>query len=167
MKLTKKTLYIHGLDSSPKSSKIKILEKYSKTYALHLDYPKEPDTFNLLSNLIIKNNINLIVGSSFGGMLGYWLAEKHKIPALLFNPALHIKKSLVYFEINHNCSPYKLIVLGKKDKVVDPMLSTKILKKNLNEKKYEIINCDELAHKIDIETFKKQTEYFYNKIKSL
>jgi hypothetical protein len=163
---TKKTLYIHGLDSSPKQDKIKIVEKYSKAFSLHLNYHNEPNSFNILSNLIIEKNINFIIGSSFGGMLGYWLAEKHKIPALLFNPALQIEKSIIHFEINHNKSPFKLIILGMKDEIVDPIITSKFLNKNLHDKNYEIINCDELAHKIDMETFKKQTDYFFKKLEN-
>ena len=111
------------------------------------------------SDLIIENNINYIIGSSFGGMLGYWLSEKHKIPALLFNPALQIEKSIIHFEINHNKSPYKLIILGKKDEIVDPIITSKFLNKNLHDKNYEIINCDELDY-----TYWPETLYNYNRL---
>ena len=159
-----KTLYIHGLESSPKKKKIEIIEKHSIVHALHLDYQNQPESFNILSKLIVNKDINCIIGSSFGGMLGYWLAEKHKIPALLFNPALLIDKSVIHFEVNHNLSPYKLIILGKKDKIVDPLFTTRFLNKNLIEKNYELIECEELEHKIDLNTFKEKCEYFYKKI---
>ena len=167
MKKKTNTLYIHGLNSKPKKDKMELIEKHSITHALHLDYLKQPTSFNILSDLIINKGINCIIGSSFGGMLGYWLAEKHKIPALLFNPALYSDQSIIHFEIMHNKSPYKLIILGKKDKIVSPIYTRKFLKENLLEKNYEIIECAKLAHQIDLNTFRQQTEYFYKKINFL
>ena len=158
------TLYIHGLDSKPNKDKIEIIENYSTSYALHLNYHNQPDSFNVLSDLILNKGVNCIVGSSFGGMLGYWLAEKHKIPALLYNPALNIDNSIIHFEINHNKSPYKLIILGEKDKIVSPFYTNEFLKENLMETNYEIIKYPKLEHQIDINTFKDSSEYFYNKI---
>ena len=57
MKNIFKTLYIHGLDSSPKKNKINIIKKNSTDYSFHLDYRNEPNTFKILSNCIKENNI--------------------------------------------------------------------------------------------------------------
>ena len=84
MKNIFKTLYIHGLDSSPKKNKLNIIKKKSTDFSFHLDYRNETNTFKILSDCIKENNINSVIGSSFGGMLGYWLSKKHKIPSLLF-----------------------------------------------------------------------------------
>ena len=57
------TLYIHGLESSPKVEKTTIIKAYSSVEALHLDYRKQPDSFEILSKLIIDKKISHIIGS--------------------------------------------------------------------------------------------------------
>tara|TARA_B100000787_G_C16139891_1_gene271441 strand:- start:506 stop:1006 length:501 start_codon:yes stop_codon:yes gene_type:complete len=158
MKNIFKTLYIHGLDSSPKKNKLNIIKKKSTDFSFHLDYRNEKNTFKILSNCIKENNINSVIGSSFGGMLGYWLSKKHKIPSLLFNPAMHISKDKIYYEISDNKSPLTIVILGKNDEIVNPIKTKEILQKSNNNIK--IIECD-IGHKIDLITFKTQVDYFF------
>ena len=158
MKNIFKTLYIHGLDSSPKKNKLNIIKKKSTDFSFHLDYRNEKNTFKILSNCIKENNINSVIGSSFGGMLGYWLSKKHKILSLLFNPAMHISTDKIYYEISDNKSPLTIVILGKNDEIVNPIKTKEILQKSNNNIK--IIECD-IGHKIDLITFKTQVDYFF------
>jgi predicted esterase YcpF (UPF0227 family) len=92
------TLYIHGLESSPVPGKIEIMQKLGlEVTALHLDYFLKPDSFEILKNEAIKNYVEFIIGSSYGGFLGYWLAEDLGLPCLLFNPAMAYKTEFVTF----------------------------------------------------------------------
>ena len=49
-------LYIHGLNSFPHPERLEILKaKGHQTFALHLDYEKEPQTFEILKNYATAN----------------------------------------------------------------------------------------------------------------
>ena len=56
-----KTLYIHGLDSSPKPEKIRLIKPYSNVSALHLRYKNQPDSFEILSALIQKRLLRILL----------------------------------------------------------------------------------------------------------
>jgi hypothetical protein len=83
-----KILYLHGLDATPTSDHVSILEEHGVTIvAPKLDY-RGGLVFGFLSDEIIdKENIQGIVGHSMGGYLAYYLSNKNKIPCLMFNPA--------------------------------------------------------------------------------
>ena len=91
-------------------------------------------------------------------MLGYWLSKKHKIPSLLFNPALHISTDTIYYEVSNNKSPFTMVVIGKNDEIVNPIETKNILKESNDNIK--IIECD-IGHKIDLITFQTQVDCFY------
>ena len=156
------TLYIHGLDSSPKVEKTNIINAYSPVEALHLDYRKQPDSFEILSKLIIDKKISHIIGSSLGGYLGFWLAEEFGLPCLLFNPAIGLRSIELNIEVDNRTCPYRLIVIGEKDDVVIPKSTLLFLKKHKSTLcKQRIITCNDLAHQIDLDTFKEFTDCFY------
>ena len=159
--MNKKTLYIHGLDSSPKKDKLEMIEKFSEVEALHLDYREQPDTFKILSDLIVEKDVTHIIGSSFGGFLGFWLAEKHGIPCLLFNPALAMGAEMKHEENSNHC-PRRLVVLGERDDVVDPNVTFSFLKNHPRDKCIErVVWCNELGHRIDTDTFWEFTNYLF------
>ena len=156
------TLYIHGLDSSPKPEKTAIINSYSHVEALHLDYRKQPDSFDILSKLIIEKKISHIIGSSLGGYLGFWLAERFGLPCLLFNPAIGLRSIELNIEVDNRTCPYRLIVIGEKDDVVIPKTTLSFLKKHKSDHcKQRIVICNDLAHQIDLDTFKEFTDCFY------
>jgi len=161
--LKKHTLYIHGLESHPKKEKLELIEQFSKVLALHINYFESPNTFKKLSELIVEREITHIIGSSFGGFLGFWLSEKHGLPCLLFNPAIAIKSlDMEHEKHNDNC-PLRLVILGVRDEVVDPILTINFLKEHPTENcTQRIISCNDLAHRIDMKTFKEFNQYFFN-----
>ena len=156
------TLYIHGLDSSPKLEKTAIINTYSSVEALHLDYRKQPDSFDILSKLIIDKKISHIIGSSLGGYLGFWLAERFGLPCLLFNPAIGLRSIELNIDVKNRTCPNRLIVIGEKDDVVTPKTTLSFLKEHKSDNcKQRIITCNDLAHQIDLDTFKEFVDYFF------
>lgn len=120
----KKALYLHGLDSNPNRDKTEFLEKELglTVYAPKLNYYGSVGStklFELLSGLVDYEDVDLIIGSSFGGYMGFYLSECYDIPSYLFNPALHSRTIEVPIKIVRNNSR-KTLFLGKKDTVIDP-----------------------------------------------
>lgn len=80
-------LYLHGLDSSLNESKRAVLEDYGDVFAPDINYREDP---NKMQRLIVEFkdlNIEVIIGSSLGGFMGYHLADAFQVPTLVFNPA--------------------------------------------------------------------------------
>ncbi|MCF6242919.1 MAG: hypothetical protein L3J74_16445 [Bacteroidales bacterium] len=151
-----KTLYLHGLESNPLPEKNAIMEQAGmKLSAPKLNYYENKSVYSEMKELIKENEIEFIVGSSFGGMLAYWLGEDLGIPVLLFNPAV-IKKYdfFEYPQINDFSCPLRMIVIGEKDDVINPQENKSFFmkkeRKGLNQK---ILTCNWLGHSIDFQTF--------------
>ena len=156
-----KTLYIHGLDSSPRKDKVQILKDLGlEVSALHIDYRENPDAYSVLEQYIAANEIDFIVGSSMGGMLGFYLAERFKIPALLFNPALHsVSVEMEHPEMPKSFEQQIFIVLGENDQTINPKNTKQILRKNKLKKNVRVLTCSWLAHQIDLRTFHEMSSW--------
>lgn len=149
-------LYIHGLDSMPNTERLSHLQALGhETEALHLDYRNEPQTYAILSKLIFQKGIEYIVGSSFGGFLGFWLGEEFGLPSLLFNPAMHWTAPKSFLEVpTERKSPQRRVVIGAKDEVVDPEVNWKFFESESNlAQDQRVIMCQWLGHQIDFDTF--------------
>jgi esterase/lipase len=153
-----KAVYIHGLDSEPKPEKVKIMEQAGfEVSALHLNYRENKNVYTELKELILDKKLEFIIGSSFGGMLGYWLSEEMGIPALLFNPAIVYQSIQVNIPKidNLNC-PMRMIILGEQDDVVDPIKNKQFFKEQERKGlKQKVLSCSWLAHSIDFQTFEE------------
>lgn len=92
--------YIHGFNSSPKSAKANLLERYLREHReqlkpdIHYHVPALPydpqRAITILENTIencLPDAVGLI-GSSMGGFYGAWIAEKYALPLVLVNPAV-------------------------------------------------------------------------------
>lgn len=85
-------VYLHGFNSSPRSHKARLLERYMNERGLGEDYacPALPqrasDTLACIEPLLRANTC--LVGSSLGGFYATWFAEKHGLKAVLINPAI-------------------------------------------------------------------------------
>ena len=155
------TLYIHGLDSSPNNAKMIAIGEYGGVKGLHLNYRKQADAFQLLDKAIIENEITHIVGSSMGGYLGFYLAHKHQLPCLLFNPALTERSVQLEVEKVDNECPERIIVLGIKDEIVNPNDTMRFLEKTeFIATKHELILNQTLEHQIPLDVFRKAVQYF-------
>jgi len=92
--MTPSILYIHGLNSSPTSTKASQLLKVAehcgiarqlRVPALH-HHPRQAMT--QLQAAVAELGRPLLVGSSLGGFYATYLAEQHGLDALLINPAV-------------------------------------------------------------------------------
>lgn len=88
-------LFLHGLESKLSDEKRAILETYGTVIAPDLDYKSNPDAIQNLYDEFKNQNINSIIGSSMGGFAGFHLANSLGIFALLYNPALPYRNSVL------------------------------------------------------------------------
>jgi predicted esterase YcpF (UPF0227 family) len=152
-----KMLYIHGLGSSPKPEKVKMMEVHGEVVALHLDYTTCENAYEVLKTTIREENITAIVGSSMGGLLGFWLAENHSLPCLLFNPA--ISKEYTDFPLGiekgeMGSCPERFVVLGQQDDVVDPRSTFSFLTNQTPAStRQRVMWCSHLSHQIPDDVF--------------
>ncbi len=151
-----KAIYIHGLDSSPNLAKIDAMEKAGfETFALHLNYRDQADAYQILKEKIISEQIEFVVGSSMGGYLAYWLGADLGLPCLLLNPAMTFDYSgkLIVPKLSEDNCPFRLVVIGAKDDVVDPTDSAAFFEK-LSGKHYQrVIIANWMPHVVDNNSF--------------
>ena len=150
--------YLHGLHSSPKPKKVAILQQYSqgKVYAPQLDYDDNPQLFEEIFEACRTQPVDFIVGSSAGGLLGFWLAQHLGLPALLFNPPLY-KSEFIQRPALKTTAPafFCQIIQGARDEVVSPEETRDYLQAEVKEAYYAIEILDSLAHQIDMATFRQ------------
>ena len=86
-------VYLHGFNSSPRSHKAQVLERYLTEHGLGHEYvcpalpPLAREAIGQIEKLPLGPGVCL-VGSSLGGYYATYLAEKHKLTAVLINPAI-------------------------------------------------------------------------------
>lgn len=88
-----KLLYIHGLSSSGSSRTAKTLRNLlPETVVYSPDLPVNPaEALSLLQHIITEKRIDVIIGTSMGGMFAQKLRGKCKI---LVNPSFHVSASM-------------------------------------------------------------------------
>jgi hypothetical protein len=88
-------IYIHGLNSSPASSKAQLLKSRLEAMGRGAEFiapalPHYPaQAAALLDALADRHPGAALVGSSLGGYYATYLAERHGLKAVLLNPAVH------------------------------------------------------------------------------
>jgi hypothetical protein len=161
-------LYLHGLESKLSAPKRTILETYGTVIAPDIDYKSNPNAIQNLYNEYHNQDINAVIGSSMGGFAAYHLANSLGIWALLYNPALPYRNSVLQNIPSHlpqKQSPLMRIVLGGQDDVIKAKDNLVFLSQNFSELKectIEIING--LAHQIPVAIFKNQTDVFFQEL---
>ena len=89
-----KLLYLHGFNSSPKSTKAitfkKFLSNQDKKNLIVPNLPISPkDSINLLSEIIEKENKEIsLIGSSLGGLYSSYLGNIYGLKNVLINPVV-------------------------------------------------------------------------------
>jgi len=91
-------IFIHGFSSHGYGGKAKMLRAYfadkqEDFIAPSLSYVPELAIQTLEELIAVCDDVKLI-GSSLGGYYAMYLAEKHKLKAVLINPAMHSDKTL-------------------------------------------------------------------------
>lgn len=143
-----RALYIHGLESNGLTQEKSDLLAPLDLSIIAKVYPFKRDK-ELLADIeqdIFENMPNFLIGSSLGGGLAFYLSNKHNLPALLFNPALHFTRLQQYQNIPSVYLKYpknKLqhVVFGEFDDIITPGTTIDFLSKNYPEDKldYEIV----------------------------
>ncbi len=82
-------LYIHGFGKTIHSEKSKALKKYFGQNIIISDHSIVPDiAVEELENMVEKNNIQGLIGSSLGGFYATYLSEKYALKAVVSNPSV-------------------------------------------------------------------------------
>jgi predicted esterase YcpF (UPF0227 family) len=159
-----KVIYIHGFQSSPKETKVAILNEYfDEVFAPKIDWEDEDERvglYNSLSAIIKKHDITHIVGSSMGGQMAFYLATNLNKRGLCFNPAFEHRYFDFGFTKNKSFSGKIDIILGEKDDTVDPKKTISFLDTEGYKKDSIEIESLNIGHSINLMTF----EYGVNKI---
>lgn len=159
-----KILYLHGLDSHLQDDRRAVLEGFAQVEAPVLDYLNTP---NLFSQLVVDyQDVKALIGSSAGGLVAYYLAQKIKKPCLLFNPALCFRERMPFpISFDKNYTNYMRIVIGGQDEVIDPLLSLKILQEDISSvQNIDIHIINQMKHSYPIEIFSQECQFFFQKI---
>jgi hypothetical protein len=152
----KNCLYIHGLHSDVNRDKVDIMAKYfDKVVARHIIYSREHNAYDMLREMCRDEGVNFIIGSSFGGYLGFYLSRELQLPSVLFNPALLFREQdNTYIKTpSQDPSPFSLFVIGELDDVIPPASTEQIIRENDVEDNIHVVKCSWLGHRIDLGTF--------------
>jgi hypothetical protein len=146
-------LYLHGYKARPNYERIKFLEDLGHTViAPHINYDKSP---NILLELL-EQDYDMVVGSSLGAYMGFYISDYKSIPCVSFNPPLKMSL-MVHIETPKNWDYDNLtpqtkdIILGGEDDVVNPFETLDWLmenRPNVNIHFYHNMN-----HRIDMDKF--------------
>ncbi|MEJ1222780.1 YqiA/YcfP family alpha/beta fold hydrolase [Sediminicola sp. 1XM1-17] len=157
-------LYIHGLNGSLSDDKRVILETYGTVYSPSIDYEADSNSIEHLKEEFQYKDINVVMGSSMGGFVGYHLSIAFQRPALLFNPALVTRSVFQNIPVYNNLHrSFKKIVLGAQDDVVYPKNTLIFIADRINDNTdYQITLRQDLAHRIPLQIFKEEVAAFFN-----
>ncbi|WP_338792747.1 YqiA/YcfP family alpha/beta fold hydrolase [Bernardetia sp. Wsw4-3y2] len=171
-----KTLYLHGLDSFLSDEKRVILEKYTNNLiAPSIDYRQDPYTIQTLLERYQNQKIELVIGSSMGGLTAYYLSWFWQIPCLAFNPALPYRSTIQELpalpitinKIKNLRKEYLRVILGRHDDIINPFDTLPILMNDMNEDEPLSIHLrNDLAHQIPFDIFDDELNFFFEKIKN-
>jgi len=152
-----KTLFVLGYEPNPVVEKEAILKKAGLQPAtIALTYKEEPDPYTLVREYALEIQPEFIIGTSLGGYVAYWIAEELGIPCLLFNPPMETKR-IGHAPYNGKLKcPLRLVVLGQKDRVVNPLFSQRYFEKKARlgcEQK--TLLCSWMEHSVSNEAFEE------------
>ena len=93
-------IYLHGFRSSPASFKARLIDERMQALGRGADFvcpqlPASPaEAVALVSERLLPQPHDTLVGSSLGGYYATWLAERHGCRAVLLNPAIEPARDL-------------------------------------------------------------------------
>lgn len=159
-----KILYLHGLNSFLQEDRRAVLEVGAEVFAPELDYLNTP---NLFEDLLKKyHNVDAIVGTSAGGLVAYYLAQRLSTPCLLFNPAITHRHELPFsVEFNKEYNAYIQVVIGVNDEVIPAGQALKMFLGDIVETtQIEIHLINRMQHKFDISIFEREWKAFCHRV---
>lgn len=158
-----KILYLHGLDGSLGDEKRAVLKKFGTVFSPAIDYRTEYNSIELLVEQYKNDKIDVVIGSSLGGFVGYYISNAYQRPALLFNPALasrSVRQKVPTY--GHPPLGFKQLVIGGQDEVILAKDTLDFLSKNLQKHtNYHIHIRQNLAHQIPVDVFEEEVKLFF------
>lgn len=123
-----------------------------------LDY-KNGSLFDHLLQLCQEMDYDVLIGSSIGGRMAYYLSNVLEVPALMFNPALvggisDDLQAIPPYDFRPNARQF--FVFGKDDEVVDPNSTLNYLGEGIEHRFYD------MGHRISPECFEAAILEFQN-----
>jgi len=149
-----KVAFFHGLESAPRTFKNECLDDIfgaENVYAPAMDY-RNPEMFEQVLNHLKHNPVDYLIGSSMGGWFAYKLSTLIDTPTLLFNPATNNRSFNPITYAGGDIVPQR-VVLGKDDKVVDPIETCFFFKEKF--KAGVKFYFEDMEHRIPDEIFEK------------
>ena len=148
IKVMKKIVYLHGLESESGGTKVSFLAEKGMVYAPNMDYV----TLDLQEFILTLGMPDLIIGSSMGGYVADIIGSQLGVDVLLFNPALHNRTVIKEFNVDYGSQKYKrTIVLGTEDDVINPEITKKLWSVDGNHAKYDEV--EGMGHRTSLDVF--------------
>ena len=145
----KRIFFIHGLESSNKSSKVDWMQsKGFDVLAPSMDYTTNDSLFSQTLEKVLEFQPHLIVGSSMGGYFASHIGTHYPSTLLLLNPAL-ISRSFEPKIVPDGTEKSEVwALLGEQDDLISPIENFKILQ-NMGA----TIRMGKHGHRTPIEAF--------------
>ena len=151
-------LYLHGYQGQAHEDKLAVLSAYAETIIAPNDYYLEANYFNRLQETIDAQQIDFLIGNSFGGLNAYYLSNFKQIPCLLFNPVPPSEAGMFaeYLQVENNAPPFadKTIVVGLQDEVISPQESIAYFSAR-PEQFRQLILVSNLGHRVNLQHFEQ------------
>jgi hypothetical protein len=124
----KRIFFIHGLESSNKSSKVDLMQsKGFDVLAPSMDYTTNDSLFSQTLEKVMEFKPHLIVGSSMGGYFASHIGTHYSTTLLLLNPALISRTFQPKILPDGKVKSDIWALLGEYDDVISPIKNFKIL----------------------------------------
>ena len=124
----KRIFFIHGLESSNKSSKVDLMRsKGFDVLAPSMDYATNEDLFSQTLEKVLEFQPHLIVGSSMGGYFAYHIGFHYSTTLLLLNPALISRPFQPKILPDGQVKSDIWALLGEQDELISPIQNFEIL----------------------------------------
>lgn len=145
----KRIFFIHGLESSNKSSKVDLMRsKGFDVVAPSMDYTTNEDLFSQTLEKVLEFQPHLIVGSSMGGYFAYHIGFHYSTTLLLLNPALISRPFQPKILPDGQVKSDIWALLGEQDDLISPIQNFEIL-----QKMGATIRIGKHGHRTPIEAF--------------
>ena len=148
-----KILYLHGYKAKPNYERIDYLKSLGHVVmAPHIDYDEEPEVLLELLEL----NYDMVVGSSLGAYMAFYISDYKSVPCVCFNPPL-FRELKIEMKLPENWDyesiipQYKDIVVGGKDDVVNAIDTINWLVENRPTANVHVL--DDMTHSIKMDEF--------------
>lgn len=159
-------LYFHGLDGSLNEEKRKALETYGVVFAPQIDYRASSRIIEDLIESYQNEKIDVVIGSSMGGLAAYYASLAFKTSCLIFNPALPYNSLAIKISKTPIIrTRYLQVVIGQQDNVIRADDNLKFFEKQSYSNLQTAIHViSSLGHQIPIREFKLELSSFFSAI---